>query len=352
MTLNVIQDTATIMDKKMRVRLAATRFALYGVGGIIIQPAVNEIYELLSGDDDAWFQDYPDARYIINNGMLDYGGNKLINALYYDEKDLSSVPSDIAFGEALIPYSEHRLIYADFLMELWKLFDGDENTMPRTAGTAAMGRVWKSMQDIKRIWGVQEAPTHEKLLLTMDGIGKLSSGWNNMAKAILMNATRRVETANGFDIGVEATVPEAIARAWGFRSHKEIHAFENYIDAKQLETVKKDIADNVYKDMVFIADNFGTDEAESMISQLSSIWGIVREGSDDLDSKDVDDILQMVVNKVDKQGNDGRTTILEKLLDYNGKNIQGPMKKILQRMLDSGNPKVVEWARAFEEGKM
>ena len=58
------------------------------------------------------------------------------------------------------------------------------------------------------------------------------------------------------------------------------------------------------------------------------------------------------MNKLDREGKDGRTTITMKLIEYNGENIQGPMKGILQRMLDSKNPKQVEWAKGFKEGKI
>ena len=359
MLFNVIQNTATIMDPKMRIKLFAARSAMYGEDATLILPALGYVYEMLMGDDDPWLQDYPNIRYMLKNGIGDVVMNYAINLAFYKEGELDKngnpqVPSNIAFGDALIPYSDLLYVYADLAYEVYKLYDKDISTMPRTAGTEVISRINRTARDLGRIWGKlnKNAPTHEKLLTSMSTIGKLSSGWNNLSKAILMESTRRVETANGFEILDDATVPEAIAKAWGFRSHKEIDAYKNYLDDKKLEFIKQDIADNVYKDMIYIADNFGTDKAESIIDSLGMIWGIIREGSEDLDDKDIEDILDKIMNKLDREGKDGRTVITMKLIEYNGKNIQGPMKGILQRMLDSKNPKQVEWAKGFKEGKI
>ena len=355
MLFNVLQDTATIMDPQMRTKLFAARMAMYGEDASLILPALGYVYEMLTGDDEPWLQDYPNIRYTLKHGIGDLAANAAINLAFYREGELDKngnpqVPSNIAFGDALIPYSDLLLVYADLAYEVYKFYDGDEGTLPRTAGTEVINRINRTA----RIWGKlnKDAPTHKQLLASMSTIGKLASGWNNISKAILIEATLRVETANGFDIGVEATVPEAIAKAMGFPSHKEITAYANYLDDKKLEFVKQDIADNVYKDMIYIADNFGTDEAESITNSLGMIWGTIREGSEHLDNKDIDDILDKIMNKLDREGKDGRTTITMKLIEYNGENIQGPMKGILQRMLDSKNPKQVEWAKGFKEGKI
>ena len=174
MFFNMVQDTATVMDPKMRSKVFGTRLAMYGLkrGGILagVGLAVDSVYEEMTGDVEPWLMDFPELRYFLMMGGMDWSWNKMINLAFYEEGELDKngniqVPTNMAFGESMSPSSKNSLIYIDIVEELAKLLDKDASTNPRFAMTSIVSRFEKTARDWNRIWGKtnEGAPTIDKL---------------------------------------------------------------------------------------------------------------------------------------------------------------------------------------------
>lgn len=216
-----------------RGRLAATRALLWGKRGV---PAAGIATWLLGEYGTAETQQTWDD---FTGGFADKIANSVIDMWLSDP---SKKKSDLAFASALSPIPEH-LPYVDFIVSVKKALGGETNhkAFPALGG---MGNAMKAATEISNIFKVNERNTAESLTQAALELAKLTSGYNNYAKAKHMAEFDRKADKFNNDLGISVTRAQVVAQLFGIISKEEEHLYKiqeslrdraNYVETRAQE---------------------------------------------------------------------------------------------------------------------
>lgn len=338
LTMNLLQDRATILNGKQRAQVAALRFALYGFGaGVPASALMDYTYNVFT--DDPLLSD-PKYRKYAENGI----GNELANEAIRRVFDEEGGPvTDINFSDGLSPYSPHFLPYVTAAIEIHKLFDGVGGTNPRVPLSGIKTALGETASKIYTLFANDKLiDTSTAFKYAIHEIAKLSSGYKNFTKAVIMANTHRIENSRGQDLGEGFSNAESFAQFWGFRSNKLIDNWDGTLTRIQLASVKKDLAENIHKDLVYLSSIIGTDEYNAKIDVFSNLFSVLKEGGIGLGPQDLDDVKQMVLNMDVAALKSNRESFLSALFKYSNDNINVHNKELREVMERSANPKTQE----------
>jgi hypothetical protein len=342
LTMNLLQDRATILDGSQRAKVGALRFALYGFGsGVPGSAFMAYTYDVFT--DDPLISD-PKYRKIAENGVGNWLANKAIRNVFDEE---GGPVTDINFSDGLSPYSPHLLPYVTTGMEVYKLFDGIGGTDPRFPIMGIKTAIGETASKIESHFHIKDISTPTLLIYAVHEVAQLTSGYKNLTKAIIMASTNQIQNKRGQDLGEAISISEAFAKAWGFRSNKEIDAWDGTLTAIQLAAVKKELAEDIYKKWVHIIPLIGTSEYDAQVSALSSLFTIL-DHSPHIDAQSKNDIEEMVMNMDSASHKSGKASLMAELWKHSYETITGDMKDLVEILERSENPKTIEWLEIWK----
>tara|TARA_R110000787_G_scaffold3042_1_gene12379 strand:- start:2014 stop:7104 length:5091 start_codon:yes stop_codon:yes gene_type:complete len=345
LTLNTLQDSATIMPAPLRAKLAAARLTTYGFhAGLPASALLAWSYDLFNGEP--LFDDEPELRRILEHGVGEYAVNNLIQAIW-DEKGEGKAVTDLSFSEGLSPYSPHGLPYISTAIEWYKLIDGQGSTNPRMPITSILGSVGKTVNNIQALSHIQKLDAPEHLTRAVHEVLQLGSMYKNITKAVIMHSTANIQSSNGHDLGSAISVSEAFFKAWGFRTHKEIDNWDGVLSVMELKQVEKDLTDGIYKQWVFISNIIDTTDAAAKTQALSSLFSVIEDGKI-LGPEAKSRIMDAVLSKDIAAYKSGRQSLLAELYKHNHETVNGPMKRLSRIVQDSQDPEMKEWFKLWK----
>jgi hypothetical protein len=265
MTINLLQDNATILTKDERIRLAATRFVMWG--GLHGLPGGAFIYWLVEMSDNETIQEYAAE---IKQGIGDRILNFISNIFIDPDQN-----AQIAFSATMTPYSPGFLPQIDFLKQIANMFDDDPLTktrFPAGSHTSTLLRAYSKMEGWFIAKDITDVNTFNKILLEL---APLASQWNNYERGMIMFGTKQIVTANGNNIGWEYTRMEAVMKMlFGTPSYKEMNAYEIEKLHRDGERYKKEMTRTIRRQIVNIqqkTDPIEREKAGQLVNAFISI---------------------------------------------------------------------------------
>ena len=338
--MNLIQDNATMLSKEARIRLAVTRFILYGgkygiPGGVIA-------YNLL---DKYASPEVNEQAEKIKRGVIDYTVNTHIATLIDPD-----VPSDITVTKGLTPYSEGGLPYFDFLAESIKLFDDKPSQHPRYPGVSVGSSIATTIDQIQGWWIAKDIiGTDEAIKQTFLEIAELTSGWSNASKGIAMLGIGDSVSTYGNKAGHQYSAAEAYAKMFGLGgSNKEQDLYKLREIVSNHEKLKRETAKDIHRSLMNIRLKLGTPEADRFFSQLSSFMSVVSKKQ--FTDQDKDEILKQVIALDRKSYTDMKTSVFMSLWENNSKPIIDDWQQAITILKRSVDPKDREFGEFLEKG--
>lgn len=198
-----------------RAKLAAVRAALWGSKGLALGGLINWLIE---EETDAMTQaDWHE----VKGGLVDLAANKMVDMWL---RKPGEKPSDLSISSSMSPMPEF-LPYADFIINAKQLFDNDPR-MPRFAFTGAAGNLMKAAEEIKHVFQVNEMGTEVSLVMALQEIAKVSSGYNNYIKMQMLSEIDDKIDKHGNTLGLSTTRAQVVAQMFGIISKEEEYLYK------------------------------------------------------------------------------------------------------------------------------
>ena len=284
LTMNLLQDNATILDRGQRARLTAVRMAMYGAYGTPFGIALF-LEEYLRAQPDTTSQEI--SKFMQKGGAVDMVYNNILKGVTDSES------SEVLFSKALSPYgSEAGGFVYDYISRFASLATGTPNERgQRFPTTQLFGRVGDTIRDVSILFQT-EPVTAENIKEMTYTVAQLSSGFSNFTKAQMMLATGDKISKLGKPYGLDATAAEAWAQALGFTTVREVNQFVAINAIVDQNTKNKQIAEDLYKAVVRRKEN--TDR----LTYLKSIpkYLSILEGSPNFNKQDIADITNRMMD--------------------------------------------------------
>tara|TARA_R110000787_G_scaffold3805_1_gene14633 strand:+ start:941 stop:6091 length:5151 start_codon:yes stop_codon:yes gene_type:complete len=340
LTMNILQDGATIMTPALRSKLAAARLTAYGFhAGLPAAGLLAYSYDLFDGDP--LFDDYPELRRVLEHGVLDYAVNTMINKLWDDE---DGAVTDLAIADSLTPYNPLLFPYISTAAEWYKLIDGSPSTNPRFPIVSIAGSVGKTMNNLSALFGQDEdiISDPEKFKQAAHEIAQLSSGYKNATKAVIMASTESIISSNGNDLGISISTAESFGKFLGFRTQKEINNWEGVLSIIELKAVEKDLVEGIHEQWVYISKVLDKPEGQVKFRAMGNLFDVLKQGKV-LSPDSIGRIKDAVIRKDLTAFSTGVGSLLAELYKYNHDEVVGEMKKLARTIQDSKDPNIKEW---------
>lgn len=332
LTMNMLQDNATLLTGAQRARLAATRSLLWGTKYGVLGGAA--AYYFIDRSDNPVIQENAE---IFKRGLADRAFNKLMESL-------TGTPGDIAISPGLSPYGQYGagLPYVDVYFELMKMMD-DKPAGPRFPAVGAAGTVMDSISKMQS-WFITKDITHESFGKAVWEAAKVASSMNNWAKGQLMLSTKNKITKLGNNLGLEFTASEAYAQMLGFTTYKEQALWDSATFMTEYKDRNKQMATQIHQWMTNQIKETGREDFETKLDLLLSFTSMLKDDKNWTD-QDIRDVTQQIFD-MDKQSfKDVKTSVFMSLLkarsDKNAEELKAAESK-LRPMLDNNSKELLD----------
>lgn len=332
LTMNMLQDNATMLTGAQRARLAATRALLWGTKYGVLGGAA--AYYFIDRSDNPVVQEQAE---VFKRGLADRAFNKLMEAI-------TGTPGDIAISPGLSPYGQYGagLPYVDVYFEMLKMFD-DKPAGPRFPAFGAAGTVMDAIGRMQS-WSITKDVTHESFGKMVWEAAKVASSMNNWAKGQLMLSTKEKMTKLGNNLGLEFTASEAYAQMLGFTTYKEQALWDSATFMTEYKDRNKQMATQIHQWMINQLKETGKEDFETKIDLLLSFTSMLKDDKNWTD-QDIRDVTQQVF-EMDKQSfKDVKTSVFMTLLkarsDKNAEELKAAENK-LRPMLDENSKELLD----------
>jgi len=341
MFMNLMQNSATSLSTAQRLRLSALRATMMGVKYGV--PGGGLMYLYI--DEHASPETKAKAD-IVKLGLSNYLVNTWINT-YMPDPD--GVQTDLAVSKSISPFGETGVPYGDFAFETLKLIDGKEVTNPRYPLFGVTNSLFDLSNKWETLWYHPDYSTKEKFEIGFrEGIS-VSSGMNNWFKAQHMLGTGEKLNKLGNPNGMEYTVAEAYALAFGIQSNKEEWMY------KQLETFTnnadniKQTAEDIYKEISYLENMFNKDGTPvDKLRQMSNMlnMAVTNEGfTEDAKQKVMEEILSL-----SSRDNNPRTNLIRRWIMEGRQLSEDSYNKSLEVLRQDSSPEIQDLVKHLEEG--
>lgn len=284
LTMNLLQDNATILDRGQRAKLTAVRLAMYGAYGTPFGIALF-LEEYLRSQPDTASQEI--SKFLQKGGGIDLAYNSILKGVTDSES------SEILFSKALSPYgSEAGGFVYDYISRFTSLATGTPSERgQRFPTTQLFGRIGDTIRDVSTLFQT-EPVTVDNLKEMAYTTAQLSSGFSNFTKAQMMLATGDKISKLGKPYGLNATVAEAWGQALGFTTLREVNQFVAINATVDQVTKNKQIAEDLYRAVVRRKEN--TDRL-TYLKALPKYLSLL-DGSPHFNKQDIADITNRMMD--------------------------------------------------------
>ena len=342
LTLNLLQDSATIMSKSDRAKLAAVRFVMYG--GLYGLPA-GALIDWAKGElsDEPLLRD-PEKKLIFERGLTDYVLNRLVAPMIDDD----GTRSEILLGKSLSPYSEHLIPPVTLIFEISKLIDGNANTNPRFPALGLGSAMVKTANEMKGWHTRKDIGPTEKITRTMGEAFETASAYNNWVKGKMMLSSRQIISSRGNNLGDEISLTESYWKmVLGGENQKQVENWGITTSIIEHKANLKQTAKDVYAQLTNMTVKVGTQEYQDKMSQMSSMFSWLQEGGE-FTKQDMVDLSEQVW-RLDRQAvKDGKNSIYQSLWEQNYDDLNDEFKEVLRGLKGSTNPKSQKFISIWE----
>jgi hypothetical protein len=339
--MNLIQDNATMLSKEQRIRLAATRFILYGgkygVPGGVIAYTLLEKYASPEVNEQAEK---------IKRGLIDYTVNNHMAAMIDPD-----TPSDIMVTKGLTPYAEGVLPYFDFISETFKLFDDKPSQHPRYPGVSVGSSIATTIDQVQGWWTAKEiVGTDVAIKQSFLEIAELASGWGNMSKGIGWLGIQDSVSSFGNKAGHQYSAAEAYAKMFGLGgSNKEQDLYKLQEIVSDRAKLRGEVAKDIHKSLMNIRTKLGTPDADRFFSQLNTFMSVVSKKQ--FTEHDRNEILKQVIALDRRSFTEKKTSIFMELWKNNSKVVTDDWQQAITILKRSVDPKDREFGEFLEKGQ-
>ena len=295
-TMNVLQSTATIMDRAARSRLGMMRLSLYGLQyGIPAGYLIKMLYDSLTEESEPYISD-PKWRTRVENGFLDPFANGALDIavdIYNraEGKKSSTGKSTVLMGKSMSPYSEFGLPHVAGIAELVKLYDGNPNSNPRFPSISMGSSLSKTINEIASWIHIKPITDPQLYEMVLREALETATIFGNMEKALVMRNTRKYLSTKGKSLGLPPTAGDIIYKGmFGGENLKQYKMYEASSSLMEHDKNVKAIAEKIYKGLQNIYTKLEDGEErkqniESHLNKLSSFLTVVdpEYGSEDRD---------------------------------------------------------------------
>jgi len=229
--------SSKFLTKEEKIKLAAIRAISYGDKAIIVSTPIDlavggleeEVYSHIDPNDKESMELARSFLEIYREGLGNKVGNYILSLIAGDDEDIPDLETEINFNKAMAPLPEHGLPLSDFVVNVWKISQGDKTVQETLAGPAAALRLVKVAADLHTIFELKDE------IDTMDDVGKtkylrevakFAPAWNNFEKALWMKRTGQLPDKAGNPMEMEVTRQEVIAQALGLTTKKSELLYE------------------------------------------------------------------------------------------------------------------------------
>jgi hypothetical protein len=324
-TMNLLQDNATILSPLQRSKLAAARATLWGAKYGMIGGAA--AYYFIDRSENEVIKEYAE---VFKRGLADRATNMLMEALTDSE-------ADISVGKSMTPYGQRTtgMPYIDTAFEMAKLFDDNPQgpSIPALAMATTLGETIDKMQS----WFITKDVTGESWNKAVWEATKVASGMNNFAKSTLMLAIGDKITKNGNHLGMKATAGEAIAQAFGFSTWNEENLWESASLVGDHEKEKKEMATNIYNWIQNQDKELAGVDITQRYDMINSFLSVLRDDNRFTET-DIQDIAGQVFD-LDKQVHG---TVKDSVMNKLYKNYSSQNSEKLRVAREKMNPMMTE----------
>lgn len=255
---SILQLTNRRLDVSDRVRLGLGDMLLWGTG-------IGSIATLFGKD---MMPDDPRARELLKTGVVATMFNHMLNTLWDGSHDANFSSLDPRGLDGWMKFGTS--IMSD---GLWGAI---MNSPAATLLFKQGGRMQTAIQDIGRYFNVipefdDNDPT--KFTTVLNDVAKISSGWNNGAKAYLMLNMQQRRDQYGQLIDDKTTTGDSIAQLFGFGAESQQDTYElSQQWAKDIKNHKEDSL-QVYKDIKQYYANKLSDDPEFDTRFITGVSG-------------------------------------------------------------------------------
>ena len=294
--------------------------------------------------DEPFIKD-PEQKLLFTRGLTDWVSNKVVAPSLDDD----GTRSDVLIGKGLSPYSEHIVPPITFFIELSKLIDGNPHTNPRFPALGLGSSMVKTAKEMKG-WTIRKdmGPT-EKITKIVGEAFETASGYNNWVKGNLMFASRNIVSKRGNVLGDRMSVFDGLYKmGFGGENQKQLEHWEAVSTLMEHKAHIKETAKDTYAILVNMRTKLGTEEYGDKISQMSSMFTVLREG-DRFTEQDLVDLFDEVWKLDSMSQKSGKGSLFQAMWEQNYNDLNDKFKKILKIMQGSRHPKTIEFLKAWEE---
>lgn len=340
LTMNLLQDNATILSPKQRAALAVTRLGLYGVEAGAIGGAM--LYSWIDTSDDPILIESAD---LVRRGLMDAATNKLIASVVDPD-----TPTDLAVTKGMSPYSEHFLPYFDVMMEMTKLFDDRPSTNPRFAAVGMAGSFVKTVREMQG-WFTGREINAENFKMAALEAAELAAGMSHITQGYLMLGLQEKVTANGNPIGMQYSKMEAYGKMlFGINSLKEQHLYDALTTLGNHKNAKDQIAKDIHQTLVNIENKIGDRTEADTMNQVKSYISFLPESQ--FSKQDKIDILGTIMQLQKSQYKSLNESFMTKLLTRNQQDQVDSDHKAMNQIGRSQDPKTQMILKNWKEGNL
>ena len=275
LTMNLFQDSATILTRDDRIRIGAVRFVLYGGKyGIPAAVFLGWVYNELS--DEPFISD-PVWRQRFERGIVDWFVNKLFG-MFTRDTDVGKSDGILA-GKGLTPYPEMGLPQIQGLYEIYKLVDGNPATNPRFAALGLGSSILQTIQEMQGWTHRKDISSEEKYIYTLREAAEFASMLSNFEKGLVQFQTRQFLSKSGKTIdegGLQLTPHkgEAIYKMiFGGENNKQHQIYEASKYTMEHDKNVKDMAKRIHEQLqsIYIKNKEATEGTDIYNSKISAI---------------------------------------------------------------------------------
>lgn len=255
-------------DRQLSVN---TRLRLIGADVLMFGPPTVLLSELLGGDI---LPDNPELRTALTNGLEQWGLNKIWSMAAKEDVniDYSSLdPRDISG-------------WVKFFQAIFSEGGVEEVMMNSASGGLFLrdaGKVQNLIRSVGRLMNVVEDPLNETdLKQVMLEAARISSGFSNAEKAMLLLHTERRIAASGIQMDDKASYMDAMAQLFGFGSFEQKQMAELANSVYKAGQKRQDEWAKVYSEITrYYTDVLSTDNAdpEWMTAVTGHILGMYKD---------------------------------------------------------------------------
>jgi len=282
-----------------RAKLAGARLALWGTAGV---PGATMIYNLIDKHTEGFSQDMKDLYEKYKGGMVDLLLNKSIDMMLSDP-DLP--PSDLAITDRVAPFQGDHLPVIDTLYTTLMFATGQKTDNPRFPFTNAVGSAFSAVTDMNNLWKTKEFKTVEALGMVMTEVAEMTSGYNNYAKAMMIQELGDKKDKFGNNLGLELNYTHAIAQMFGIVSQQEVRLRSMQFNKKERDTFIENRAKELHDGMLKLKGKVGDPDFMEYVRRSNILNSVTNETD-----------KEEIMNKFISMDRDSYTTRKESIMLY------------------------------------